>query len=396
MHTKMRIAAVFEENIFDQKGAFRAKLERIKHLREQEDMQVDVWCIQVRYTWIERLLLGKRMFQGIPESRLPKREVIEFDGIPFRMLWLDYSILDHFLFFKLKKRPVFYPWFLKRRSRLFRSYDLISGHSFEGGYLAREVQRRYGIPYCVSWHGSDIHTKPFKYPCIKDLTASILAGAQMNFFASQALLETSDRIGPGKKTVLYNGSDESFYRYDEPRRAEIRKSFDVREGTPVVGFAGNLEAVKNAGLLPGIFERIQGLYGAPLSFWVIGDGRLRQEIETRMRVPCRFWGNVPRDKMPGFLNGMDLLVLPSVNEGLPLVLLEAIRCGCRAVGSEVGGIPEALGPGYCVPLGEDFPDRFARKVVSVLQSPFVQSVPPGMSWEETAAKEADCYRKVKG
>ena len=355
---------------------------------------MDVWCIQVRYTWVERLLLGSREFQNIPEASLHERETVDIDGIPFHMLWLDYSILDHYLFYKLRWRPIFYPLFLKRASRRFQQYDLISAHSFEGGYLAREVNRRYRIPYCVSWHGSDIHTKPFKYACIRSLTASIMADAQMNFFVSRALMETSGQLGPGKKTVLYNGCDESFYQYDSRTRADARASYDIEEGTSVVGFVGNLEAVKNAGLLPDIFSRIQSACGTPVTFWIVGDGRYRKELETRMSVPCRFWGNVSRDRMPELMNCLDLLVLPSVNEGLGLVLLEAIRCGCRAVGSAVGGIPEVLGPAYCVPLGEDFPARFAQKAASVLQAPFVQELPPEMSWEETAEKEADAYRRI--
>ena len=390
----MKVAVAFEENIFDQKGAFRAKLERIRHLREREDMQLDVWCIQVRYTWIERLLLGRRTFQGIPESRLRKRETIDVDGIPFHMLWLDYSILDHFLFFKLKRRPVFYPLFLKRVSRRFQGYDLISAHSFEGGYLAREVQRRFRIPYCVSWHGSDIHTKPFRYACIRPLTASIMEGAQMNFFVSRALMTASDQIGQGKKTVLYNGCDGAFRPYDSRTRAAVRESLGLDGRTSVVGFAGNLEAVKNVGLLPDIFSRIQSDLGLPVTFWVIGDGRLRGELESRMCVPCRFWGNVPRDRMPELMNCLDLLVLPSVNEGLPLVLLEAVSCGCRAVGSDAGGIPEVLGPAYCVPLGDDFSARFARKAVTVLQAPFDQAIPPEMSWKKTAEKEAEACRQA--
>lgn len=388
-----KIAVVFEENIFDQKGAFRAKLERVRHLRAQEGLQVDVWCIQVRYTWIERLLLGRRTVSGIPEKVVGKQDEIIFDGVPFHMLWLDYSILDHFLFFKLKLRPLLYPRFLQKRSALFRQYDLLSAHSFEGGYLALAAQKRYGIPYCVSWHGSDVHTKPFKYPCIRPLTAEVMAGARHNFFVSKGLLAISDQIGPGVKSVLYNGCSEAFCRFEAPRRALLRTSYQV-DGVTVVGFAGNLEEVKNVSVLPALFARIREELDTPVAFWVIGDGRLRRQIESQMQVPCRFWGNVPAGQMPEYLNAMDLLVLPSKNEGLPLILLEAIRCGCKAMASEVGGIPEVLGPAYCVPPGDGFVERFARLAVETLRSPEVQQVPEEMSWAVSAAREAEVYRSI--
>ena len=380
-----RIAAVFEENIFDRKGSFRAKMERVRHLMEQGDCSVDVWCIQVRYTWLVRLLLGKRYLDGASEADLGRPKEILFEGIPYHMLWLDYSILDHFLFFKLGRRPWFYPRFLKKKASLFQEYDLLSAHGFEGAFLARAVEDRYGIPYCVSWHGSDIHTKPFKYSCIRPLTAALMARARMNFFVSQALLEQSEAIGPG---------DGSFGRMSQADRSDLRRQLGLAEDDQVVGFVGNLVPLKNADLLPDIFSRIRDLSDRPVRFWVIGEGRLSADIRQRMRVPCTFWGNLPPEQMPRMYHAMDLLMLPSRQEGLGLVLLEALQCGCKAVGSAVGGIPEVLDARHLVAPGEGFVDRFARTVVEALSSGEIQVVPEAMSWDVTARTEIGVYRQI--
>lgn len=389
-----RIAVVFEEEIFDQKGSFRAKLERCRQLMRQSGFETDVWCIQLRYSWIERRLLGKRTLNGVSEVELGCPDTIDFGGVTFRMLWLRYSIVDHFLFFKLRVRPWFYPAFLRRKTRLFGQYDLISAHGFEGAFLAREAEKAYGIPYCVSWHGSDIHTKPFKYRCIRGLTASLLAGARMNFFVSRALLDKSEEVGPGKKMVLYNGCDASFRRLPDAERAALRSRNGVPDDTLIIGFAGSLVPVKNAELLPELFGRIQAMSARKMEFWILGDGPLRSVIQRKMQVPCRFWGNVPMGEMPGLFNAMDLIVLPSQREALSLVLIEAVSCGCKAVGSAVGGIPEVLGPEYCVPLGEAFAERFARKAIQVLGSGEEQKVPGEMSWLATARKEIGVYEKI--
>lgn len=389
-----RIAAVFEENIFDRKGSFRAKLERVRHLLEQGDCSVDVWCIQVRYTWLVRLLLGKRYLDGVSEAELGRPKEILFEGIPYHMLWLDYSILDHFLFFKLGRRPWFYPRFLKKKAALFQGYDILSAHGFEGAFLARAVEERYGIPYCVSWHGSDIHTKPFKYPCIRPLTAALMSGARMNFFVSQALLEQSEAVGPGNKMVLYNGCDDSFRRISDEDRSDLRRQMGLADEDRVVGFVGNLVPLKNADLLPDLFARIRDLSDRPVRFWVIGEGRLSAEIRQRMRVPCEFWGNLPPEQMPRMYHAMDLLMLPSRQEGLGLVLLEALQCGCKAVGSAVGGIPEVLDAGHIVAPGEGFVDRFARTVVDALSSGENQVVPEAMSWDVSARTEIEVYRQI--
>lgn len=369
-------------------------MERARNLASLESMQVDIWCIQTSYTWLERSFLGRRFFNSIPESRLGKPKELIIDGIRVKMIWMDYSILDHFLFFKLKRRPWLYPRFLRRQASLFSEYDLISAHAFEGGFLAREVNKQYGLPYCVTWHGSDIHTKPFKYPCIKPLTAKIMADAKMNFFVSKALMDTSGEIGSGNKQVLYNGCGKDFYRFDEARRQELRKKYQL-DDSPVVGFVGNLERIKNAAMLPSLFAGIQKYYGAPVTCWIVGDGRERRSIQAAMQGSCRFFGNLPPESMPEIFNCMDLLILPSRNEGMPLVLLEALSCGCRAVGSRVGGIPEVLDEAHCVAMGEDFAERFSKTAAAALSAPFSQSIAAGLSWEETALKEAEVYRSIK-
>ena len=75
------------------------------------------------------------------------------------------------------------------------------------------------------------------------------------------------------------------------------------------------------------------------------------------------------------------------NEGLPLVCLEAISCGANAVGSAVGGIPEAVGESNVVPLGDDFVDGMSQKILQMLKHPENQSVPAHMSWENATSVE---------
>ena len=92
--------------------------------------------------------------------------------------------------------------------------------------------------------------------------------------------------------------------------------------------------------------------------------------------------------MPAVMNSIDVLVLPSLNEGLPLVCAEAISCGAKVVGSDVGGIPEVVGHDNVVPLGDSFVKDIADKIVSMLngQSP-VQTLPSEISWSRTASLE---------
>ncbi len=382
-----RVAIVFEEDIFNQKGTFLSKLERARHLAADPELEVDVFCVQLSYGPIERTLLGKRFLDGKAEHKIGHPDTLSFKGLPYQMIWKSYGVADHFLFYKLGLRPWFYPRFLKRLSERLKDYDFISAHSFEGAFVAREAKRRYGIPYSVTWHGSDIHTNPFKYPCIKAETASLIAEAEINYFVSKALLKTSEAVGPGRKTVLPNGVDAAFQKRSEAERLLLRRKHCV-EGVKVIAFMGNLFKIKQAELLPEIYAKMKR---KDLVFWVIGDGPLLGSI--RKAAPdFRFFGNLPHESLPELMNCIDLVVLPNKEKGMVLVLAEALSSGCKAVGSLTGGIPEVIGEQNCVPLDDDpeaFCAAFAAKALQILDDPQAPDFDPRhFDWAEISAKES--------
>lgn len=398
-----RIAVIFEENIFDRKGSFNAKCARVRHLAELTGWQIDVFCIQLFQDAFVSSMLGRRTLDipgedVVPEKELRKRDSVTLNGVKLNLVWKNYSIPDHFLFYKLGLRPVCYPRFLRKRVDLLKGYDVVAAHSFVGGFIAREAQRRYGIPFYITWHGSDIHTTPFKHPQIKELTAELIREAKMNCFVSRNLMEISDRIGTGEKTVLYNGCDGNFVRYPEGRRSELRKANGV-QGKKVVTYAGNMLAVKNVESLPGIFHAVQARLDDRIEFWVVGDGRLRPKVEAELNadsvLSCRFWGNMPPERMPEIFNCTDVLVLPSRNEGLPLVLVEASRCGADIVASRVGGVPEVMDGDFTVALdGKDFAARMAERVVACLEGARQSFDLTRFDWRETALEEKAVIERI--
>ncbi len=381
----LKIAVIFESSPFDRKGLFNAVHNRIKHLLAAGECQVDAFCI---HSWDTALTRKARHTPYIAE----RSESVEVEGITYRMLWYDFSIMDDILVEKLHHKPYHFTRFMKRCLPLLAGYDCISAHSFAGGLIARAASVEYGTPYYVTWHGSDIHTHPLRNSLKFRDTAEVMKGAACNFFVSGALLNASDKITPeGRKEILYNGVSEAFAKFDDSRRSELRRHYGIEEGDKVVAFVGSIVAVKNVFVLQPLFHEIRSGYEGPLKFWMVGDGKLRKSVEPVMlgdpSLDVRFWGNVPVEEMPLIMNCIDLMVLPSLNEGLPLVCLEALRCGASVIGSDVGGISEVIGGGHVVTLGPEFIQEMASQAVRVLASPSPQPVPEAFDWALTAERE---------
>jgi glycosyltransferase involved in cell wall biosynthesis len=168
-----------------------------------------------------------------------------------------------------------------------------------------------------------------------------------------------------------------------------------------VGFVGNLIPIKRADKLPEIFRKIAKEL-PNTRFLIVGDGALRDKILKELEgLDVVFAGRVPQVKVAKYMNAMDVMVLPSRNEGWPCVVLEAQACGTCVVGSSSGGIPEAIGfEEYVVKEGENFEERFARKVVDVLKKGYDRNRlierAKGFTWEEIVKREIKIYSLIRG
>jgi glycosyltransferase involved in cell wall biosynthesis len=114
-------------------------------------------------------------------------------------------------------------------------------------------------------------------------------------------------------------------------------------GRPAVFAAGRLTAQKGFSVLIDAAARWQGRDPAPV-LAIAGEGPLAGELGAEARaagVPVRFLGR--RADVPALMAAADVVVVPSLWEGQPLVLQEALRAGRPVVASRVGGIPDLTG-----------------------------------------------------
>ena len=369
---------------------FNAIRNRIKHLKDIALFSIDVFVVGCYEPWYVRLLRHT--------PKVAKVKSIILDDIKYNTLWYTFSLTDYLLQVKFHKVPIFTRLFYHRLASKIQGYDLISAHSTNCGLVASRISKRDGVPFCVTWHGSDIHTSPFVSKTERANVERILNDASCNFFVSNKLRSIGLTIAPYMKhEVLYNGRNKLFFRYSEEERKRLREIFGVFESTKVVAFVGNLIGVKNPQLLAPVFSAVKQQFDNDIAFWVIGSGKMEDEVKKdclQQGVHCIFWGGQPADEMPKFMNCIDVLVLPSRNEGLPLVVVEAIACGANVVGSDVGGTAEAIGNENVFLHGSSFINEISKRIVYMLNHKVEQKLDSAFEWENTAQKELSVYNEL--
>lgn len=99
--------------------------------------------------------------------------------------------------------------------------------------------------------------------------------------------------------------------------------------------------------------------------------------------------------MPDIFNCMDLLLLPSLNEGLPRVALEAQAFGVHVIGSNRGGIPEAIEHNNSFDLNDDFVSAVTAKVCEILTgNQIAPELPNKFSWDNALLAEREIHVRL--
>ena len=136
------------------------------------------------------------------------------------------------------------------------------------------------------------------------------------------------RYHPRRHTLIYNYIETDVFK---PTSATVPKGS--------LCFVGRLQPVKN---LPALLEALKGL---PCTLDIIGNGPQEEELKRLAAdngINARFLGNIPNHELPQILNAHELFVLPSLLEGMPKALLEAMACGRTVIGTNVEGIKEVI------------------------------------------------------
>ncbi|AET70882.1 glycosyltransferase [Desulfosporosinus orientis DSM 765] len=290
---------------------------------------------------------------------------------PFSALAMDHHI-------PTQSFPMHFPLDLSPLPELIRwsrkhAIDLIHTHGSRANLLGRLCARWLKIPCVTTVHSSLAHDYLFPWSArialgLDRLTLPLTSG--IITVSDYLAKEVASRGGKKIKTI-YNGYSFSSPARNLPaKRQQFRDKWGIPANALVLGTIGRLHPTKGQIYLIRAAQQLQ-LRFPNLHLLLIGDGPLRQELAQELKnrnLSYTLTGYLPLayEALPA----MDLFVLPSVSEGMGLVLLEAMHAGVPIVASAVGGIPEVIRDGTD---GLLFPAKDVKELISacltVLENP---------------------------
>lgn len=232
-------------------------------------------------------------------------------------------------------------------------FDVVHTHTAKAGALGRLAAYFAGVKVILHTpHGHNFYGY-FNSLCSKLI---IFIEKALTFFTTKIIalteLEENDYIKFGvadkdKIRLIYLGLELEPFLQQNFNKFQIRSSLGIRTDELIAAMIGRIEIVKG----PGYFVEAAKLVLQDFpqaKFFLVGEGTLRAKLEKAVeeaglkdKIIFTGW----RDDIPEIMSILDILVLPSLNEAVGIVLVEAQAAGIPVVAADVGGISEVVKDG---------------------------------------------------
>ena len=249
--------------------------------------------------------------------------------------------------------------------------QLIHCHLPWAGMAARMAGRMTGVPVVYTEHN-----KWERYHKLTYLLNKFTFSSQQRVIAVSEEVANSIKTNYGKVTplvqVVANGTDTLKYSRGQYMGNDIRAALNIPSGATVIGITCVFRVQKRLGTWLEIARELH-TKDPDTYFIVVGDGPLREEIHAKAKAlgtdKYVFFAGLQTETRPYFA-AMDIFMMSSEFEGLPIALLEAMSMNCVPACTAAGGIPEVIKDeenGILVPVQE--PLQLADRLLNLIQQP---------------------------
>lgn len=245
--------------------------------------------------------------------------------------------------------PLLFLYNFMRSSRLIRrrspSLVLVCNGGYPGGQAALATvlaARRHRVPVLLSVVSTPMRRRPLWQPydrLVDSLVWNALDAVVVNARSIVAALHELRDMPMQKAVVVYNGL---------PAVPAAGQTLVKVTGEILIGCVARMDRAKGVLYLLDAFIRLAARH-PQLKLVLVGDGDasavLAQRVDAAgLRERVELMGHV-KGAVDHILQSFDIYAFPSLHEGFPYSILEAMRSGCAIVSTDVGGIPEAVSDG---------------------------------------------------
>lgn len=370
------------------RGIFTAQLARAL----ADTCDVTVVC---PLPWFPRLAFLARFKRWYEFATVP--ETYEVDGMTVHApKYLVFPRISEPLLGALMFLGTF--WCVKRLHRK-TAFDVINSMwLYPDSVAAGWIARRLGIAMVPTALGCDVN-KMLKEPGKRSQILDMLHSSRTITAVSEPLRAgmASSGVEAARILTIPNGVDSNLFQVRDPRAA--RDSLRLEGNKSTVVYVGRLSEEKGVETLVRAAAMLAGRR-KQLSVHLIGDGPLRAELKALADSLCladtvHFEGAKSHAEVALWLSACDIFCLPSIREGCPNVINEALASGRPVVASRVGGIPDMVNEQAGILVEPMQPELLADALDSAMSRNWVPSQVAasmqGATWTAAAKRYAAAY-----
>ncbi len=287
-------------------------------------------------------------------------------------------------------------------------FDLLHTHLFHADLAGRPAAKAAGVPHLVHtvWTAEG-RFRPWQFAYARLLKQS----CDRVICVSQSVRDHHARLSKlpdNAYAVIPWGVDVEKFRRDESSRRRLRSQWQLSDDDVLLAFVGRLEFYKGIDTLLAALARLASA-GRPVRAVIAGDGPQRTAVE-------KFIANEPGGKfvrllgmvsdVPAVLSAADIYAMPSLWEGWPLALGEAMSASLPAIGTDVPGIHDLVIPDQTgLLISSKDADALAGAIERLAKDPSLRArfasagrkrIVDGFSIQQTIAAHERLYEEIAG
>ncbi|AEC51938.1 hypothetical protein PNA2_1022 [Pyrococcus sp. NA2] len=306
-------------------------------------------------------------------------------------------------FYKFKKEWLFVEYravekFIRRKNIKF---DIIHAHySWPCGALGVKLKKKYKVPLIITEHThitlkKRIENKEQMLKWTWNNTDILISVNKRNielikqFEPSLRVVYIPNGYNPGRLKIIPQLEAREYLNIPEKRKV----LFNLARLLPYKGHSYLIDAMKR------VIKERDDVY-----CFIGGSGPLKEKLQQQivslgLQNYVTLLGFIPDEELALWMNAADIFVLPSLSEGNPTVMFEALGVGLPFVGTAVGGVPEIItSEDYGLLCPPANPECLAEKILIALDKEWdrekIRRYAEQFTWENIAIQTLDVYNKV--